>query len=221
MSNRTLNINDALYEYLLHASLREPEVLWRLRMETGYLDMATMQISPEQGQFMAMLVKLLGVRRAIEVGVFTGYSALAVALALPEDGQLLACDINREWTDMAQRYWHEAGVAHKIDLRLAAAGETLQALIDAGQSGTFDFAFIDADKVNYPNYYEHCLRLIRPGGLIAIDNVLWGGDVIDEEKQDEDTLAIRRINDMLRADERVDLSMLPIGDGLTLARRRD
>ena len=221
MSNRTLTIDDPLYEYLLRVSLREPEILWRLRRETGYLDMANMQISPEQGQFMALLVKLLGVRRAIEVGVFTGYSALAVALALPDDGRLLACDVNRDWTDMAQRYWEEAGVAHKIELRLAPAWQTLQSLIDAGDSGTFDFAFIDADKVNYPQYYEACLRLVRPGGLIAIDNVLWGGDVIAADKQDEDTVAIRGINAMLREDARVDISLLPIGDGLTLARRRD
>lgn len=220
MSNRTLTINDPLYEYLLHVSLREPEILWRLRRETGYLEMANMQISPEQGQFMALLVRLLGVHRAIEVGVFTGYSALAVALALPRDGELIACDINRDWTDMAQRYWQEAGVAHKIDLRLAPAGQTLQKLIDGGGAGSFDFAFIDADKVNYPRYYEACLQLIRPGGLIAIDNVLWGGDVIDDDKQDEDTIAIREINEMLHADERVDISLVPIGDGLTLVRRR-
>ena len=221
MSNRTLNIDAALYDYLLHASLREPEVLWRLRPETGSLDMAKMQISPEQGQFMGLLVKLLGVRRALEVGVITGYSALAVALALPDDGQLVACDINRDWTDMAQRYWHEAGVAHKIDLRLGPASETLQTMIDGAGSGSFDFAFIDADKVNYPLYYEACLQLVRPGGLIAIDNVLWGGDVIDTDKQDEDTVAIRHINELLREDERIELSMLPVGDGLTLARRCD
>lgn len=221
MSNRTIALNAQLYEYMLHISLREPEILWRLRQETSQLDKAVMQISPEQGQFMSLLIRMLGVRRAIEVGVFTGYSSLCVALAMPAHGELVACDINSEWAEIAQRHWQEAGVDSKIQLRLGPALDTLQQLLTNGEAELFDFAFIDADKTNYQNYYEACLRLVRPGGVIAIDNVLWGGSVVDQSEQDEETVAIRQFNETLRQDERVDISLLPIGDGLTLARRKE
>jgi len=221
VSNRTLNLDDRLYTYLLNHSLREADILQRLRAETSQHEMARMQISPEQGQFMAMLLRVMAVRRVIEVGVFTGYSSLCMALALPADGEIIACDINPEWTGIAQGYWREAGVASKIDLRLQPALTTLQALLDEKQQATFDFAFIDADKVNYLQYYELCLELIRPGGVIAIDNVLWSGDVADASKDDEDTCAIRQLNQRVYRDERVEISLLPVGDGLTLARRKD
>lgn len=220
MSNRTLSLTDELYQYVLDSSLREVEVLKQLRAETAKLPMARMQVAPEQGQFMALLVKLLNARRVIEVGVFTGYSSLAVALALPEDGQLIACDISEEYTDIARPYWQSAGVASKIDLRLAPAMDTLQSLLDNGDADQFDFAFIDADKANYQGYYELCLQLLRPGGLVVVDNVLWGGSVIDEHIADEDTLAIRAFNQALKADQRVDISLLPVADGLALARKR-
>ena len=219
MSRRTIDLSDDLYEYLLTVSLREPPLLARLREETAALPAAGMQIGPEQGQFMGLLVELIGARRAIEVGTFTGYSALIVAGAMPADGRLLCCDVSEEFTAIARRYWAEAGLDDKIELRLAPATETLDGLIAEGAE-PFDFGFVDADKENYEAYYERLLKLIRPGGLIAIDNVLWGGSVIDEEKQDADTEAIRRLNDKLKADERVSLSMIPIGDGLTLARVR-
>jgi caffeoyl-CoA O-methyltransferase len=179
-----------------------------------------MQISPEQGQLMALLVQAIGARRAIEIGTFTGYSALWVALALPADGKLVCCDVSAEWTVIGKPYWEEAGVAPKIDLRIAPALHTLDGLLAAGQAGTYDFAFIDADKTGYDGYYERCLRLLRRGGLIAIDNVLWGGDVADSLKRSADTLALRALNDKLHRDERATLSMLPIGDGLTLALKR-
>jgi len=217
MTNKTLSMNDALYEYLLSVSLRETEVLRRLRAETATDTMARMQSAPEQGQFMALLVQLIGARRCLEVGVYTGYSALWVAQALPPDGRIVACDTSEEWTSIARRYWAEAGVAGRIDLRLAPALATLQGLIDAGQAGSFDFAFIDADKENYANYYEAVLQLLRPGGLMAIDNTLWSGDVADPDKQDADTRAIRELNRQVHADERVAMSLLPVADGLTLA----
>ena len=220
MSNRTIVMNDALYDYLLAASLREPPLLKRLREETAKHPRATMQISPEQGQFMQLLVKLMGARRCIEVGVFTGYSSLCVALALPADGRLLACDVSEEFTAMARRYWKEAGVEAKIELRLAPALETLDARLKAGETASYDCAFIDADKSNYAGYYERILKLLRPGGLILVDNVLWSGAVIDDKDKSEDTSAIRAFNEALRKDERVDLSMLPVGDGLTLALKR-
>ena len=220
MSNRTLSMTDALYDYLLAVSSREPEILRRLREETARLPNAGMQIGPEQGQFMALLVQLLGARRTLEVGVFTGYSSLAVALALPPDGRVVACDVSEEWTAIARRYWAEAGVAGKIELRLGPAVGTLDALLADGQADGFDFAFIDADKENYDNYYERALRLVRPGGLIAIDNVLWGGSVADPEAQGESLAAIRALNAKLHRDERVALSLVPIGDGLTLALKR-
>jgi caffeoyl-CoA O-methyltransferase len=220
MTSRTLPLTDPLYDYLLKVSLREPPLLARLREETEALPLAAMQISPEQGQFMALLVELIGARRTLEVGTFTGYSALCVARALPADGRIVACDVSAEYTDVARRYWAEAGVADKIDLRLAPALETLDALLDEGQAGTFDFAFVDADKENYDGYYERCLALLRTGGLVAVDNVLWSGAVINPVKQDPDTQAIRALNARLQQDQRVSLSLVPIGDGLALARKR-
>jgi caffeoyl-CoA O-methyltransferase len=221
MSNRSISLTDSLYEYLLHVSLREPQLLRSLREETAADPLARMQISPEQGQFMALLVRLAGARRCLEVGVFTGYSSLAVALALPDDGRIVACDVSEEWTTVARRYWAEAGVAHKIDLRLAPALETLQSLLAAGEAGSFDCAFLDADKENYLRYYECLLELVRPGGLILADNTLWSGRVADPANTEAATVALRRFNERLRGDERVDLSLVPIGDGLTLARRRE
>ena len=219
MSNRTLNLNDTLYQYLIDTSLREHPVLAELREINRDHPRASMQIAPEQGQFMALLVKLIGARRTIEVGVFTGYSTLATALALPQEGHIIACDISREYTDIGRAYWEKAGVAHKIDLRIAPAIETLDALIAEGQAGSFDFAFIDADKTGYDAYYERCLTLLRQGGLIAVDNVLWGGAVA-HAAEDADTASIQTFNRKLHADERVDLSLVPIADGLTLARKR-
>lgn len=220
MSKQTLNLTDAVYQYLLDVSLRETEIMADLRRETATRSDAIMQISPEQGQFMAMLVKLIGAKRTLEVGVFTGYSALAVANALPDDGQIIACDVSEEFTAIARRYWEMAGVAGKIDLRLAPALETLQQLITNGQENSFDFAFIDADKTNYDGYYEYAMRLLRPGGLIAIDNVLWDGKLVDATITDDDTEAIRQLNRKLHMDKRVDISMVPIADGLTLARKK-
>ncbi len=220
MSNRTLPLTDSLYDYLLEVSLREPPLLARLRAETEALPLAAMQISPEQGQFMAFLVELIGARRTLEIGTFTGYSALRVALALPADGRVVACDVSADYTEVGRRYWAEAGVDGKIDLRLAPAVETLDSLLEAGEAESFDFAFIDADKENYDGYYEKSLQLVRRGGLIAIDNMLWSGSVVDPDKQDKDTQAIRRLNKKLRRDRRVDLSLVPIGDGLALARKR-
>jgi caffeoyl-CoA O-methyltransferase len=220
MSRRSLGLSDSVYEYLLSVSLREPDVLRRLREETASLPMAVMQVAPEQGQFMALLMDLIGARRTLEIGVFTGYSSLSVALALPDDGRIIACDVSEEWTALARRFWAEAGVADKIDLRLAPALETLDGLIAAGEGGSFDFAFIDADKVNYAGYYERALTLVRTGGLIAVDNVLWNGAVVDPEKNDDDTNAIRAFNTKVRNDERVTLSVIPLADGLTLARKR-
>jgi len=220
MSNRSIGLDGPLYDYLLAASLREAPVLARLRAETAEHPRVNMQISPEQGQFMALLAKLTGATRCIEVGVFTGYSSLAVALALPPDGRIVACDISPEYTAVARRYWAEAGVADRIDLRLAPALETLDALLAGGGEATYDFGFIDADKGGYVDYYERLLRLLRPGGLVAVDNTLWDGRVADEGNDEPDTRAIRAFNERLRDDERVDLSLVPIGDGLTLARKR-
>ena len=219
MSNRTLPLDDRLYDYLLRKSLREPPALVALRAETASHPRVNMQIAPEQGQFMQMLVRLIGAQRTIEVGVFTGYSSLAVALALPDDGRVLACDISEEYTAIARRHWQLAGVAHKVELVLAPALATLDARLAAGEAGSYDFAFIDADKGGYLAYYERLLRLIRPGGLIAVDNTLWSGAVADPADREADTLALREFNDHLLADQRIDLSLVPIGDGLTLARR--
>jgi len=220
MSSRTIPMTDRLYDYLLKVSLREPPLLAELRAETAKMPMAMMQISPEQGQFMALLAELIGARKAIEVGTFTGYSALCVAGALPPDGKLTACDISEEFTSVARRYWAKSGIGDRIELRLAPALDTLKSLLKDGGAGSFDFAFIDADKTQYDAYYEAILKLLRPGGLIAIDNVLWSGAVADGRKRDADTVALRALNEKLKADKRVTLSMLPIGDGLTLARKR-
>jgi predicted O-methyltransferase YrrM len=220
MSNRTLNMTDSLSEYLLEHSMREDPVAARLRERTAAIPEHNMQIAPEQGQFMALLAHLMGARRAIEVGVFTGYSSLSVARALGPDGFLLACDVSEEWTALARESWAEAGVAERIELVIAPAAQTLAARLDAGEAASYDLAFIDADKANYEIYYEHCLALIRPGGLVMLDNVLWGGAVSDPEVVDEDTVAIRAINLKLHADPRVEIAMLPIADGLTLALKR-
>ncbi len=217
MAAGDLIIKGDLLEYIQRVSVREPDILRRLREETASHPYAMMQISPDQGQFMALLVHMMSARRTLEIGVFTGYSALAVALALPDHGRIIACDISEEWTSIARRYWREAGVESKIDLRLGPALKTLDDLIAKGQGGRFDFAFIDADKENYSNYYERALVLVRPGGLIAIDNVLWDGKVIDPGAGDADTRAVRAFNEKLHHDERIWLSMLPIRDGLTLA----
>jgi predicted O-methyltransferase YrrM len=220
MSNRTLSLNDRLYDYLLWHSLREPESLARLRAETASHPKVNMQIAPEQGQFMQMLVRLLDARRAIEIGVFTGYSSLAVVLAMPADGRLLACDISEEYTGIARRHWQAAGVADRIELVIAPAKQTLDARLAAGEAGQYDFAFIDADKTGYLAYYERLIALVRPGGLIVVDNTLWSGKVANPAYRDADTVALREFNDILHADPRIDLSLLPLGDGLTLARRR-
>ena len=220
MSRRTLALDDRLYDYLLAVSLREPEVLRRLREETARHPQAEMQIAPEQGQFMGLLARLIGARKCLEVGVFTGYSALAVALALPFDGRLVACDVSEEFTSIARRYWREAGVEPLIRLHLAPAARTLETLLADGEGGTFDFAFIDADKPSYALYFERVLELLRPGGLMVIDNVLWSGKVADPMLHDADVDAIRALNERLLGDERIDLSLLPVGDGLTLARKR-
>ncbi|MCH7555234.1 MAG: class I SAM-dependent methyltransferase [Proteobacteria bacterium] len=220
MQKSDLGLDDMLYEYLLKVSLREADVLRRLREETAAMPLSIMQIAPEQGQFMALLVELMGATRCIEVGVFTGYSSLAVALALPPEGRITACDVSEEFTAVARRYWAEAGVDHMIDLHLAPALETLDGLIAEGAKGSYDFAFIDAEKTEYADYYERLLTLLRPGGLILIDNVLWSGKVADPAIDSDDTVAIRAFNEKLKADERISLSMLPVADGLTLARKR-
>jgi predicted O-methyltransferase YrrM len=219
MSSRTLAIDDRIYQYLVDHSIREHPAQAGLREATRSHPYAGMQIGPDQGQFMAMLVRLLGARRTIEIGTFTGYSALAVALALPEDGRVLACDISDEFTSIGRPFWREAGVEHKIDLVLAPALQTLDARLAAGEAGGYDFAFVDADKVSYDAYYERCLKLVRVGGLIAFDNTLWGGEVA-RPASSSDTAALQALNDKLHRDERIDVSMLTIGDGLTLARRR-
>ena len=215
-----LAMTPQLHQYMLSVSLREPEVLVKMRREVEQMPNAGMLLAPEQGQFLAFLMKLIGAKYTLEVGVFTGCSTLWVADALPENGRIIACDVSETYTAIAQRYWQEAGVDHKIDLKLAPAGETLAALIEDGQSEQFDFAFIDADKNNYALYYEQCLTLLRPGGFIAVDNVLWSGRVVDETAQDEDTVAIRALNLKAKTDERVDISLVPIGDGLLLIRKR-
>ncbi len=218
MSNKSISMPDALYEYTIENWLREPEILRQLREETRTLPNHNMQISPDQGQLMGVLAKLIGAKNYLEIGVFTGYSSLSVALALPTDGKVVACDVSEEFTSVARRYWKKAGVESKIDLRLGEGVETLDVLIHEGRS--FDMAFIDADKPNYLNYYERCLRLVRPGGLILIDNVLWDGKVAEVEDVEENTEVIRGVNRVLLGDERVDLALIPIADGLTVARVR-
>ncbi|WNF53979.1 MULTISPECIES: O-methyltransferase [Pseudomonas] len=217
MTARTLNLDDALYQYLLDVSLRETPLLKRLRDETQAMPMARWQVAPEQGQFLALLVKLIGAKRLLEVGTFTGYSALCMAAALPQGGSLICCDIPGDYNAIARRYWQEAGLAERIDLRLAPALETL-AMLD--QPEAFDLIFIDADKSNYPNYLEHALRLLRVGGLAVFDNTLWSGRVLEESPESADTRAIQALNRALKNDVRVDLSLLPLGDGLTLCRKR-
>ncbi len=219
MSNRTLSIDDRVYDYLLSVSLKEPDLLTQLREETAGIEFSEMQIAPEQGQFMALLVKLMGARRALEIGTFTGYSSIVIASALPDDGELVCCDDSEEWTSMARKYWHKAGLEDRINFKLGDASKTLQGLIDEGLEGTFDFIFIDADKQNYPLYYELSLNLLRAGGLIAVDNTLWSGDVADPANQEPGTRAIRRFNEMLKQDERVAISLVTIGDGLTLVHK--
>ncbi len=219
MSKQTLGLENYIYEYLLSVSIREAEVLTKLREETALHPRNIMQISPEQGQFMALLVQLMGAKKTLEIGVYTGYSSLVVALALPPEGKMVACDVSEEYTSIARRYWQQAGVADKINLRIAPAIETLDRLIAEGETDSFDFAFIDADKSSYDDYYERALKLLRPGGLIAIDNVLWSGQVANPQVQNNRTKKIRALNKKIHQDERVTISMIPIGDGLTLARR--
>jgi predicted O-methyltransferase YrrM len=217
---RSVTMNDTLYRYIIDHSLRDHPVLAELREETAKLPMSVMQIGADQGQFMGLLAKLVGAKRCLEVGVFTGYSSLAVALALPADGRIIALDVSEEWTAIARRYWKKAGVENKIDLRLGPAIGTLDTLISLREAGHFDMAFIDADKVNYLAYYERCLVLLRRGGLIVVDNTLWSGDVADPANEKPDTIALRAFNDALHRDERVDMALLPVGDGVTLARKR-
>ena len=217
MSRTTNALPDSIYQYLCSVSLREPELLAELREVTRTLPRASMQLSPEEGQFISLLVKMTGARKCLEVGVFTGYSSTCIALALPPEGRLIACDVSVEWTTIARRYWEKAGVANKIDLRLGPGIDILDALLADGQAGTFDFAFIDADKSNYGNYYERALKLVRSGGLIGIDNTLWYGKPADPAVNDPDTEAIREVNRRVHADARVTMSLVPIGDGLTLA----
>jgi predicted O-methyltransferase YrrM len=220
MSSGSIGLSDEVNAYLERFGVREPDVLRRLREETAQMPESQMQIAVEEGALLALLVQLSGAQRIVEVGTFTGYSSTAMALALPPGGRIVCCDVSREYTDVARRAWADAGVADRVELRLGPAVETLDALLDANGAGTFDLAFIDADKENYSAYYERSLRLIRAGGLIAIDNVLWSGRVADATNQEESTLAIRALNAAIAADQRVDVAMVPIADGLTLARVR-
>lgn len=220
MLNKNLGLDDQLHQYVLSVSVKEPEVLSQLRQETATQTGFRMQITPDQGQFLAFLIKLIKAKKTLEIGVFTGYSSLVTAIALPEDGKLIACDIDENYTQIARKYWEKAGVNQKITLNIAPALETLDQLLTQGEAETFDFAFIDADKRNYPNYYEKCLQLVRKGGLIAIDNVLWSGKVADPEIKDKQTLAIRDFNRKLYQDDRVNISLIPIADGLTLAMKK-
>ncbi|WP_310413769.1 class I SAM-dependent methyltransferase [Chamaesiphon sp. OTE_8_metabat_110] len=221
MSNQSIGLNDDLYRYLLANSVREPEILTQLRSETARHPLVDMQVSPEQGQLMGLLVKLIGAKKCLEVGVFTGYSALVVALNLPEDGRLIACDVSAEFTAIARKYWQQTGVNDKIDLHIAPALETLDRLLADGEAGTFDFAFIDADKNNYAAYYDRCFQLVRSGGLILVDNVLWYGRVADPAmNEDKRTQAIKDLNQQIYHDDRVQISLIPIGDGLTIARKK-
>jgi predicted O-methyltransferase YrrM len=215
--SRQITLTESLQNYIRYVGMREDADLAALRDETARHSHAQMQISPEQGHFMALLVRLLGARKCLEVGVFTGYSAMVVAKAMGKAGRVVALDVSEEFTAVARRHWAKAGVSGRIDLRLRPAAQSLQAMLDAGESDSFDFAFIDADKVNYDAYYEHSLKLIRRGGLIAIDNVLWSGSVVDSTDQSPDTVAIRALNQKIHDDARVDATLLPIGDGLTLA----
>lgn len=220
MSKRTLTLDDTLYQYLLDHSVRESTLMRKLREVTALQEASRMQISPEQGQLMSLLVELLGAVRIIEIGTFTGYSALCMAQAMPEYGELVCCDVSEEWTDIGRPFWREAGVEKRIRLHIAPALDTLDGLIEKGETGRFDMAFIDADKTNYLSYFERCLKLLRRGGLLMFDNTLWDGAVADPQNQEPDTQALRELNDRLHKDERVSTSLVPIGDGLTLARKR-
>ena len=220
MSSRTINLNNSLYRYLLDHSVGETALMRKLRETTSQQETGRMQISPEQGQFMTLLVELLGAKHILQIGTYTGYSALCMARAMPADGELVCCDISREWTDIARSFWREAGVEKRISLHIAPALDTLERLIGQDKSGSFDMAFIDADKTNYLSYYERCLKLLRNDGLLLFDNTLWGGAAADPGNQDEDTRALRELNDRLHRDERLSISLVPIGDGLTLARKR-
>lgn len=221
MSNQSIGLSDNLYQYLLANSVREPAILTKLRQETATHPLVNMQISPEQGQLMGLLVQIIGAKKCLEVGVFTGYSALVVALNLPDDGKLTACDVSAEFTSIASKYWQEAGVSEKIELKIAPALETLDRLLASGEAETFDFAFIDADKNNYAAYYDRCFQLVRSGGLILVDNVLWYGRVADSAMdEDKRTQAIKQINQQIYQDDRVQISLIPIGDGLTIARKK-
>jgi predicted O-methyltransferase YrrM len=220
MANASIGLDEKLHTYLVEVGVREHEVLRRLREETAALPESRMQVAPEEGAFLALLVRILEARKVLEVGTFTGYSSTAMALALPADGRIICCDLSKEWTDVARRAWADAGVADRVDLRLGPALDTLEELLAAGEAGSFDLAFIDADKANYAGYYEAAVRLVRKGGVIAIDNVLWSGRVADPEVTDDDTNAIRALNDDIAADDRVDVAMLPLADGVTLARVR-
>ena len=220
MSAKTILMDDQLLEYLRQNAVREPEVLQELREETQQLPNARMQISSEQGQLMAMLVRLVNARKIVEVGTFTGYSSTVMALAMPPEGRLVACDVSEEYTQIARKFWQKAGVDEQIQLILGKAKESLKQLLQADGQESFDLAFIDADKTAYTEYYEYCLKLIQPGGLILVDNVLWGGQVADSSNHDMDTEALRAFNAALSSDQRIDLCMVPIGDGLTIARKR-
>ncbi|MEK9136414.1 MAG: class I SAM-dependent methyltransferase [Bacteroidota bacterium] len=217
MSLKSITLTTELYQYLLSVSPPEPPILTRLREETAADPEANMQIAPEQGQFMGLLVKLMGARRVIELGTFTGYSSLCMAMALPPHGKIITCDISTEWTNIARRYWKEAGVENRVELRLGSALDTLDRLLAENQERKFDLVFIDADKENYVGYYEYSLKLLRPGGLVLVDNVLWSGKVIESDMQDKDTIAIRAFNEYLKKDSRITLSVIPLADGLTLA----
>jgi predicted O-methyltransferase YrrM len=220
MSNQSIGLSDDIYRYLVANSVREPEILQQLREETAQHPLVNMQISPEQGQLMGLLVQLIGAKKCLEVGVFTGYSSLVVALNLPEDGRVVACDVSEEFTTIARKYWQAAGVSSKIDLQIAPALETLDRLLANGEAGTFDFAFIDADKNNYAAYYDRCWQLVRQNGLILVDNVLWYGRVADPTMADDNrTQAIKQLNEQIYRDDRVQISLIPIGDGLTIARK--
>jgi len=220
MSNQSTLDLPSLYSYLVEHSVREPELLRRLREETAKDEFSRMQIAPEQGQFMQLMVQLLNATQIIEVGTYTGYSSLCMAMVLPENGHIICCDTSEQWTTIAKRYWKAAGVSEKITLELAPASETLNTLLNSNKAGNFDLVFIDADKENYDHYYEQCLRLLRRGGLLLIDNVLWSGKVADEQYNDTDTQAIRALNNKIKHDKRVDICMLPMADGITMARKK-
>jgi len=220
MANRSIGLNSELYDYLLNYGLREPDILQQLRNATEKEELSVMRSAPEQGQLMAMLLRLMGAKRVLEIGTYTGYATLWMALALPEDGKIVSCDVSEQWTAVGQAYWAAAGVADKIELHLQPALETLHTLLNKGAHESFDFAFIDADKINYAAYFESCLKLIRPGGLIVVDNVLWGGSVIDGANREESTASIRVFNQQLSTDSRIELNMLPVADGITLAMKR-